>query len=76
MSRIKKVTAALGAAALISAGAAVMGPSAAHAASGPAVSVWETTASQSQLLAAQAGATFNAGNPPMSRSRGQPISAE
>src|ERR1700730_7150144 len=62
MSRIKKVTAALGAAALISAGAAVMGPSAAHAASGPAVSVWEPPASQSQLLAAQAGATFNAGN--------------
>ena len=62
MSRSKKVMAALGATALISAGAAVLGPSAAHAASGPAVSVWETTASQSQLLAAQAGATFNAGN--------------
>ena len=62
MSRIKKVTAALGAGALITAGAAVMGPGAAHAASGPAVSVWETTTNQSQLLAPQAGATFNAGN--------------
>jgi glucosylceramidase len=62
MSRIKKVTAALGAAALITAGAAVMGPSAAHAASGPAVSVWETTTNRSQLLAPQAGATFQSGN--------------
>jgi glucosylceramidase len=62
MSRIKKVTAALGAAALITAGAAVMGLSAAHAASGPAVSVWETTTNQSQLLAPQAGATFQSGN--------------
>src|ERR1700722_12850868 len=62
MSRIKKVTAALGAAALITAGAAVMGPTAAHAASGPAVSVWETTTNQSQLLAPQAGATFQSGN--------------
>src|SRR5580693_3616247 len=62
MSRIKKATAALGAAALVTAGAAVMGPSAAHAASGPAVSVWETTTNQSQLLAPQAGATFQSGS--------------
>ena len=56
MSRIKGMAAALGASALI-AGLAVASPVAAHAASGPAVSVWETTASQSQLLAPQAGAT-------------------
>jgi glucosylceramidase len=63
MSRIKGMTALLGAAALIAAGAiAGLSPGAAHAASGPAVSVWETTANQSQLLAPQAGATFNAGN--------------
>ena len=63
MSRSKGLTALLGAVALIAAGA-IAGPSpgAAHAASGPAVSVWETTANQSQLLAPQAGATFNAGN--------------
>ena len=63
MSRIKGTTALLGAAALIAAGGiAGLSPGAAHAASGPAVSVWETTANQSQLLAPQAGATFNAGN--------------
>ena len=63
MSRSKGMTALLGAAALIAAGAiAGLSPGAAHAASGPAVSVWETTANQSQLLAPQAGATFNAGN--------------
>jgi glucosylceramidase len=63
MSRIKGMTALLGAAALIAAaGIAGLSPGAAHAASGPAVSVWETTANQSQLLAPQAGATFNAGN--------------
>ena len=63
MSRIKGMTALLGAAALIAAGGiAGLSPGAAHAASGPAVSVWETTADQSQLLAPQAGATFNAGN--------------
>jgi glucosylceramidase len=63
MSRITGMTALLGAAALIAAGGiAGLSPGAAHAASGPAVSVWETTADQSQLLAAQAGATFNAGN--------------
>ena len=63
MPRIKGMTALLGAAALIAAGGiAGLSPVAAHAASGPAVSVWETTANQSQLLAPQAGATFNAGN--------------
>ncbi len=63
MSRSKGMAALLGAAALIGAGAiAGLSPGAAHAASGPAVSVWETTANQSQLLASQAGATFNAGN--------------
>ena len=63
MSRSKGMTALLGAAALLAAGAiAALSPGAAHAASGPAVSVWETTANQSQLLAPQAGATFNAGN--------------
>jgi glucosylceramidase len=63
MSRSKGMTALLGAAVLIAAGGiAGLSPGAARAASGPAVSVWETTASQSQLLAPQAGATFNAGN--------------
>jgi glucosylceramidase len=63
MSRVKAVTASLSAAALAAAaGFAVMSPGTAHAASGPAVSVWETTANQSQLLAPQAGATFNAGS--------------
>jgi glucosylceramidase len=61
MSHIKSVTASLGAAALV-AGFAVLSPGVAHAASGPAVSVWETTTNQSQLLAPQAGATFNTGN--------------
>ncbi|WP_222849232.1 RICIN domain-containing protein [Trebonia kvetii] len=63
MSRSEGMTASLGAAALLAAGAiAGLSPGAAHAASGPAVSVWETTANQSQLLAPQAGAAFNAGN--------------
>ncbi len=63
MSRSKGMTALVGAAALIAAGGiAGLSPGIAHAASGPAVSVWETTASQSQLLAPQAGATFTAGN--------------
>jgi glucosylceramidase len=62
MSRSKSITASLGAAALAAAaGFAVTSPGVAHAASGPAVSVWETTANQSQLLAPQAGATFNSG---------------
>ncbi len=62
MSRIKGMAASLGAAALIAAGIGGLSPGAAHAASGPAVSVWETTADQSQLLAPQASATFNAGS--------------
>ena len=62
MSRIKGMTVMLGAAALVAAGIGGLSPGAAHAASGPAVSAWETTADQSQLLAPQAGATFNAGN--------------
>jgi glucosylceramidase len=61
MSRIKTMTASLGAVALV-AGIAVMSPSAAHAASGPAVSVTETTTNQSQLLTPQAGATFASGS--------------
>ncbi|HEY3996974.1 MAG TPA: RICIN domain-containing protein [Mycobacterium sp.] len=62
MSRIKGMTVMLGAAALVAAGIGGLSPGVAHAASGPAVSAWETTADQSQLLAPQAGATFNAGN--------------
>jgi glucosylceramidase len=62
MSLIKGLTASLGAAALIAAGIGGLSPGAAHAASGPAVSAWETTADQSQLLAPQASATFNAGS--------------
>jgi glucosylceramidase len=62
MSRIKSMTASLGTAALITAGFAAMSPGPAHAASGPTVSVWETKADQSQLLAPQAGATFNTGS--------------
>jgi glucosylceramidase len=61
MSRSKSMTAALGAATLIIAGFSVLSPGPAQAASGPSVSVWETTANQSQLLAPQAGATFNTG---------------
>src|SRR5580700_331375 len=61
MSRIKTMTASLGVGALI-AGVAVMSPGAAHAASGPAVSVTETTTNQSQLLAPQAGASFAPGS--------------
>ena len=44
------------------AGITVLSPGAARAASGPAVSVWETTTNQSQLLAPQAGATFAPGS--------------
>src|ERR1700743_3874059 len=62
MSRIKGGAVMLGAAALVPPAIGGLSPGAAHAASGPAVSVWETTADQSQLLAPQAGATFNAGN--------------
>ncbi len=69
MSRIRRMTASLGAASLISAGLAGMSSGAAHAASGPAVSVTETTTNQSQLLAPQSGATFAPG----SSSQGQVI---
>lgn len=62
MSRIKSMAAALSAAALVTVGVAVASPGAARAASGAAVSVWETAADQSQLLAPQAGATFAAGS--------------
>jgi glucosylceramidase len=55
------MTASLGTAALITAGVAVVSPGAAHAASGAAVSVWETTTDQSQLLAPETGATFQNG---------------
>ena len=61
MSRIRRMAASLGTAALITAGVAVVSPGAAHAASGAAVSVWETTTDQSQLLAPQTGATFQSG---------------
>src|SRR6202046_3723689 len=63
MSRIKRMTASVGAAALIAAaGLAAASSGAAQAAAGPAVSVTETTANQSQLLAPQAGATFAPGS--------------
>ena len=55
MSRIKSMTASLGTAALITAGVAVMSPGAAHAASGAAVSVWETTADQEPAADAAGG---------------------
>ena len=62
MSRIKRMTASLGAAALITAGLAAVSSGGAHAASGPAVSVTETTTDQSQLLAPQTGASFAPGS--------------
>jgi glucosylceramidase len=61
MSRIKIMTASLGAAALI-VGFAIMSPGAARATSGPAVSAWETTTDRSQLLARQTGASFAPGS--------------
>ncbi len=61
MSRLKRMTASMGAMALV-AGVAVMSAAPADAASGPAVSVWETTTDQSQLLAAQTGASFAPGS--------------
>src|SRR5277367_2769273 len=61
MSRIRTIVASLGTLALISAGVAVVGAAPAQAAAG-SVSVWETTADQSKLLAAQTGATFAAGS--------------
>jgi len=62
MSRTKRMTASLGAVALITAGLAAVSSGGAHAASGPAVSVTETTTNQSQLLASQTGATFAPGS--------------
>jgi glucosylceramidase len=62
MSRIAIVMASLGTAALAIAGVATLGPGTARAAAGPAVSVWETTANQSSLLAPQTGATLAAGS--------------
>jgi glucosylceramidase len=47
---------------VVTAGLAAVSSSPAHAASGPAVSVTETTTNQSQLLAPQAGATFAPGS--------------
>ncbi len=60
MSRFRTIAAALGAATLAVGVVAVIDT--AQAATGTAVSVWETTADQSRLLAAQAGATFAAGS--------------
>jgi glucosylceramidase len=62
MSLIARIAALLGTAALISTGVAIAGVDAAQGAAGPAVSVWETTADQSRLLAPQAGATFASGS--------------
>ncbi|MDI5971015.1 RICIN domain-containing protein [Streptomyces sp. SL13] len=60
MSRTRITSALLAAAALVS--GSVLGLGTAHAATtGAAVSVWETTADQSKLLAPQTGTTFAAG---------------
>jgi glucosylceramidase len=65
MVRSRTILASLGAATLAGAGlVAVAGPA---QAAGTAVSVWETTADQSKLLAAQSGATFTAGTGPASQ---------
>ncbi len=61
MSRFRKVTALLGTAALVSLGITAITADPAQAA-GASVSVWETTADQSRLLAAQSGATFATGS--------------
>ena len=61
MSRIRIMLVLLGTAVLAATGGAAVSAGPARAASGAAVSVWETTADQSQLLAPQAGATFAAG---------------
>ena len=62
MSHIRTIVASLGTAALVIALGAVATPGPAQAATGAAVSVWETTADQSKLLAAQSGATFATGS--------------
>jgi glucosylceramidase len=59
LSRTRFISASLAAAALVS--LSIVGPGTAQAATGAAVSVWETTADQSKLLAAQPGATFTSG---------------
>jgi glucosylceramidase len=67
MSRTGIMLVLLGTAVLAAAGAAAVSADPARAASGAAVSVWETTADQSQLLAPQAGATFATGGGPPRR---------
>ena len=62
MSRVRSIVASLGTVALIAGGSVTVGATAAQAATGAPVSVWETTADHSQLLAPQAGAAFAAGN--------------
>ncbi len=61
MSRIRIIVAALATAALVSTAAVAVDPGTAQAASATAVSVWETTADQSKLLASQTGASFATG---------------
>src|ERR1700692_1633401 len=68
MSRSRSITASLGAAALLAGAVAALGATHAAAAA-TTVSVWETTADQSQLLAPQSGASFAPG----SGSASQPI---
>ena len=60
--KVRSIVASLSTVALVAAGSITVGASAAQAATGSAVSVWETTADHSQLLAQQAGAMFAAGN--------------
>ena len=64
MSRIRFIPASLVAAALVSGSVIAFDPAPAAAAAGPAVSVWETTADQSKLLAPQTGAVFAPGPSP------------
>jgi glucosylceramidase len=62
--RTRSIVATLGVAAVVSGmtvGITLRSAPAAQAAAGPAVSVWETTANESQLLAPQAGAAFASG---------------
>jgi len=62
VSKVRSIVASLSTVALIAGGSATVGATAAQAATGAAVSVWETTADHSQLLAPQSGAAFAAGN--------------
>jgi glucosylceramidase len=57
---MRSILASVGAVALV--GATLVAVETPAQAAGPAVSVWETTADHSRLLAPQAGATFNAGS--------------